>query len=340
MVVDAGIEGDGVVVKRDPGMLLHTVEQFAENPNIDATLHDIVAQLYTTDRDPAGEKPDTSLEGWAPSGKELHLNFGSKNAIVDYGPREGNSPLLETDVDWARLVITQCREAGHGSSGDKTDLSDKNLSHLFSGLAIVEVTDNQVKPQPAQITLSAKKHLEGRDLNEGEFAFELREGETVVARATNGALGADGYAPVVFDEIIYEEPGEHDYEIVEVKGDVEGVTYDETVFTYHVTVSDNGTGKLEVSCTEGDAGAAVFKNVYKPVKPGDPSDPNTPPDPDDPKAPGDPDQGNSGNGPSNKPSSGFAKTNDGSMLLVGGVLAVAVVAAGAMVLAIRAKRKR
>lgn len=72
----------------------------------------------------------------------------------------------------------------------------------------------------------------------------------------NGAL--DGvFASVVFDAIEYDAPGEFDYQVVEVEGDAEGVTYDETVFTHHVSVIDNGKGNLEAAWTEGETGDPV-----------------------------------------------------------------------------------
>lgn len=72
----------------------------------------------------------------------------------------------------------------------------------------------------------------------------------------NGAPD-DASAPVVFDAIEYDAPGEFDYQIVEVEGDAEGVTYDETVFTHHVSVIDNGKGNLEAAWTGGETGDPV-----------------------------------------------------------------------------------
>ncbi len=64
-------------------------------------------------------------------------------------------------------------------------------------------------------------------------------------------------APVVFDAIEYDAPGEFDYQIVEVEGDAEDVTYDETAFTHHVSVIDNGKGNLEGAWTGGETGDPV-----------------------------------------------------------------------------------
>lgn len=145
---------------------------------------------------------------------------------------------------------------------------------------------NGYKAAGTSITFNAAKVLTGRDLKKGEFTFELRDANgKVLQTVKNGALTEGGYAPIAFDPITYDEPGTYDYRIVEVKGDAEGITYDETVFTYHVVVTDDGNGQLQVEWTVGETGAPVFQNVF--VKPEDPK-------PADPAKPADPGNGGSG----------------------------------------------
>ena len=178
---------------------------------------------------------------------------------------------------------------------------------------------NSYKAAGTSITFSAAKVLTGRDLKKGEFAFELRDANgKALQTVKNGAPTEGGYAPIAFDPIAYDEPGTYDYSIVEVKGDAEGVTYDETVFTYHVVVTDDGNGQLKVEWTEGKAGAPVFQNVY--VKPEDPK-------PADPAKPADP--GNGGFGDK------LIQTGDSSLL---GIAAAAV--AGALVLGVGIAKRR
>ena len=178
---------------------------------------------------------------------------------------------------------------------------------------------NSYKAAGTSITFNAAKVLTGRDLKKGEFAFELRGANgKVLQTVKNGAPTEGGCAPIAFDPITYDEPGTHDYSIVEVKGDAEGVTYDETVFTYHVVVTDDGNGQLKVEWTEGKAGAPVFQNVY--VKPEDPK-------PADPAKPADPGNGGSGDK--------LIQTGDSSLL---GIAAAAV--AGALVLGVGIAKRR
>lgn len=106
--------------------------------------------------------------------------------------------------------------------------------------------------------VSVKKELAGRDLREGEFSFELLEGDDVVATATNAADGT-----VTFPELTYDAPGEHSYTVREVAGDAAGVSYDTTAYAVSVKVSDNGDGTLSVTAS-GDT-SVTFKNVYEAV---------------------------------------------------------------------------
>lgn len=109
------------------------------------------------------------------------------------------------------------------------------------------------------ITFKAAKVLDGRELTDGEFTFELRENGKVIDTATNDADGT-----VAFEKVEYTESGAHDYEIAEVKGDDSTITYDDTVFTVHVNVVDNiQTGSLDASdWSYGENGSPVFHNTY------------------------------------------------------------------------------
>ena len=178
---------------------------------------------------------------------------------------------------------------------------------------------NSYKAVGTSITFNAAKVLTGRELKKGEFTFELRDANgKVLQTVKNGALTEGGYAPVAFDPITYDEPGTYDYRIVEVKGDAEGITYDKTVFTYHVVVTDDGNGQLQVEWTMGETGAPVFQNVF--VKPEDlkPADSAKPADP-----------GNGGSGDK------LIQTGDSSLL---GIAAAAV--AGALALGVGIVKRR
>lgn len=113
-----------------------------------------------------------------------------------------------------------------------------------------------VKPVEDQIT--ATKVLTGRDLKEGEFSFELVEGNDVVARGTNAADGK-----ITMDKITYTAAGEHTYMLRETKVDADnGITYSTAAYTIVTTVTDDGNGKLTVKHELQDVEKAIFENAY------------------------------------------------------------------------------
>lgn len=122
-----------------------------------------------------------------------------------------------------------------------------------------------VQPTVSSVTdqVTVTKQLTGRDMAAGEFAFELLEGNDVVATGTNGVHGS-----VALSSITYTEPGTHSYTLREVGGGTHkaGVEYDSSVFTVTTTVTDNGDGTLSVAHkVDNDANAVGFTNSYAPA---------------------------------------------------------------------------
>ena len=181
---------------------------------------------------------------------------------------------------------------------------------------------NSYKAAGTSITFNAAKVLTGRELKKGEFTFELRDATgKVLQTVKNGALTEGGYAPIAFDPITYDEPGTYDYRIVEIEGNAAGISYDKTVFTYHVVVTDDGNGQLQVEWTVGETGAPVFQNVF--VKPEDPK-------PADPAKPADPGNGGSGDK--------LVQTGDNELVGMFAAAFAGIVAIGAGFTARRRKR--
>lgn len=119
-----------------------------------------------------------------------------------------------------------------------------------------------VTPENSSVTdkIAATKVLAGRDLKEGEFSFELVEGDKVVAKGKNAADGK-----ITMSEITYTEAGEHTYTLREVKGDAgNGITYDGKTYTIETTITDKGDGTLEAKHVLNGADEAKFNNSYKP----------------------------------------------------------------------------
>ncbi len=123
--------------------------------------------------------------------------------------------------------------------------------------------NNSYKPNPGEFSvtdqITATKSLTGRDLKEGEFSFELVEGDKVVATGTNDASGN-----ITMGAVKYTEAGKHTYTLREVKGGTtsKGITYSDAKYTIETTITDNGDGTLKAEHVLKDLTAATFKNTY------------------------------------------------------------------------------
>ena len=171
--------------------------------------------------------------------------------------------LRETKVDAdngitystaAYTIVTTVTDDGNGKLTVKHELQDVEKA-IFENAYSVTPVNSSVTDQ-----ITATKVLTGRDLKDGEFSFELVEGNDVVVTGKNDADGK-----IVMDKITYDKPGEHTYILREVKGaEGNGITYDDKTYTVVTTITDNGKGKLEAKHELKDATTAEFKNSYKP----------------------------------------------------------------------------
>ena len=114
---------------------------------------------------------------------------------------------------------------------------------------------NTYKATPAKETITAKKVLNGKELEADKYEFELKKGEEVVATAKNAADGT-----VTFKEIEFETAGDYTYTITEKAGSEKGVTYDTAKHEVKVNVTDNGQGQLVATVTGNNP---TFTNTYK-----------------------------------------------------------------------------
>ncbi len=118
-----------------------------------------------------------------------------------------------------------------------------------------------VTPVTSSVTdqIDVTKTLTGRDMAAGEFAFELLDGDTVVAEGTNDADGT-----VTFDPVTYTKPATYHYTVREFGAGttVDGVTYDGATFAVTTVVSDDGKGGLTVTHKLADGEGIAFANAY------------------------------------------------------------------------------
>ena len=141
--------------------------------------------------------------------------------------------------------------------------------------------DNTYTPTPVDVTVKAGKRLTGRDLNDGEFAAELKDSDGNLlqtkrfARVPRDAQSdkatdvREGEGTLEFDKLTFDRAGVYTYTVTEQDGNLGGVTYDRTVHTVTVTVTEDAkTHRLvaAVSYSDGEGGeeGILFRNTYRP----------------------------------------------------------------------------
>lgn len=134
---------------------------------------------------------------------------------------------------------------------------DGDVAFTFTNTYNVTPVETSVTDQ-----ITATKFLTGRDMAEGEFSFELVEGEGKDAKVVaTGKNAADG--KITMSTIEYTKAGTHTYTLHEVKGNAGGITYSDAKFTIETTITDNGDGTLSAThALKDDAEAATFENTY------------------------------------------------------------------------------
>lgn len=141
--------------------------------------------------------------------------------------------------------------------------------------------DNTYTPTPVDVTVKADKHLTGRDLNDGEFAAELKDSDGNLlqtkrfarvprdAQSDKATNVREGEGTLEFDKLTFDRAGVYTYTVDEQDGNLGGVTYDRTVHTVTVTVTEDAkTHRLvaAVSYSNGEGGeeGILFRNTYQP----------------------------------------------------------------------------
>ncbi|WP_415980125.1 Spy0128 family protein [Faecalicoccus pleomorphus] len=116
----------------------------------------------------------------------------------------------------------------------------------------------------ANVQLGAIKKLEGKELSDGQFTFELKDEEgNVVSKVTNNEKGMINFAPIDFDKA-----GNYSYTISEVNDGQEGIQYDESIYDIVIHVEDDQKGHIVVTTCDitkdGEAQEAIiFTNTYQ-----------------------------------------------------------------------------
>ena len=248
---------------------------YATNPVESSVTDQIAVTKVLTGRDlTAGE---FSFELREVKGEDSELIETVKNAA------DGNvtfSPIKYTEIGQHTYTLHEVKGDAGGIAYDNTvytivtTIADNDKGQLVAthelkgaeGVKSIKFENAyNLTPKSFSVTdkIKATKSLAGRKLKDGEFSFELVEGEgeeaKVVATGTN-----NGDGKITMSPIEYTAAGEHTYTLHEVNGGTtsNGISYDGKTYTVVTTITDKGDGTLKAEHVLKDAKTAEFKNSY------------------------------------------------------------------------------
>ena len=220
---------------------------------------------------PASTSVHNDVDGKVDFGK-ITFTLDDLNKAVGEKPEKREHTFTYTVTESGEVAgVTNDAKPSREVSFTVTDDGKGNLrvSRKPDGDAAFTFTNTyNVTPVETSVTdqITANKVLTGRELKEGEFSFELVEGEgededaKVIATGTNAADGK-----ITMSAVKYTKAGTHAYTLREVKGGTisKGVTYSDAEYTIETTITDNGDGTLKAEhVLKDDVKAATFENAY------------------------------------------------------------------------------
>lgn len=220
---------------------------------------------------PANASVTNDAEGKVDFGK-ITFTLDDLNKALGEKPEKREHTFTYTVTESGEVAgVTNDAKPSRTVSFTVTDDGEGNLrvSRKPDGNAAFTFTNTySVTPVETRVTdqITATKALTGRDMTEGEFSFELVEGEGKDAKVVaTGKNAADG--KITMSAVKYDKAGTYPYTLREVNGGTtsKGVTYSDAKFTIETTITDKGDGTLEAKhelTGPEDAESIKFENTY------------------------------------------------------------------------------
>jgi len=211
------------------------------------------------------------------TGKELTDNMFSfavtdeNGDIVSTGTNKADGSITFSDLTLSSTgtytyTVSEVNGGAGGITYDETeyavkveveDNGDGSLSAIVNYPESGLVFNNKYTTGDPPVAFTGTKNFTGKELTDDMFSFIVKDKDgKIVSTGTNKADGT-----IAFSEIGFHNPGVYTFTVSEVKGNAEGITYDETEYTGVVTVVDNGDGTLTAEASYPD-GKIQFNNSY------------------------------------------------------------------------------
>ncbi len=222
---------------------------------IEFTLDDLNEALAAQEGANAEEGVDTQeLDG-----QPREFTFGYQVTETETNPGTIDYVTVDTEPKTIKYTVQD------NGQGLLTVTSDPANAPLFTF-----TNTYTVDPEPSSPTgegqLTITKTLNGRSMDQGEFAFVLKAEDGTEYKSTNPAASDGDAAKISFDEIEFNAPGTYQYTLQEQLGPNNvGIEYDTSIYDVTAQVEDTGTGNLEVTWSiNGTTNKTIsFENTYE-----------------------------------------------------------------------------
>jgi len=187
------------------------------------------------------------------------MTFNAAGTYIYYVSEiAGDDELMTYDDAEYKIVIVV-------TEGETEFTAD--ISYILVNDEVDEITFTNIMndPDATTVVIEGNKTLVGRDMADDEFEFVLADKDGKIIETVSAKAAADGKkSGFAFGAITFTEEGTYNFTVYEKSGDLENVTYDETVYNVTVEVTYGGEGKLVADVTvDGDEYAPVeFVNEY------------------------------------------------------------------------------
>lgn len=198
----------------------------------------------------------TVKKGWEDNDNKLGLRKAIKVQLKQNGENYGEAIELSEENHWEH-TFTDLPASSNGVAYEYT-VEELDVPEGYTHEVVTKGTNSVITNRilsAIKQDLTFKKELEGRDLVEGEFTFNLLdENGNVIQTAKNAADGS-----ITFKDVAFEKTGTYNYSVVEVSGDDAQITYDKSVKKVSIEVKQEDKAYVATVTYDADT---TFKNKY------------------------------------------------------------------------------
>ena len=191
----------------------------------------------------------------------LNLTIQARQTIEILDLPEGIEVSITEELTDAQAQIFATTYRTRNHSGEEAD-ADGRVT-IPAGANATAVITNKYTPQATSVDLDIAgtkifEAEENANLNGGSFTFLVQQWNgsawvDMTSAVTTYAAGESGTKTFLIENVLqgitYTHTGSWAYQVLEVKGSLENLTYDRTLYTFTVTVTDNG-GQLVAAVTD------------------------------------------------------------------------------------------